>query len=106
MLARRRACEGSQGDFRSAIFKRPQQLRHPSPPLGAQPTFKAMTEQRKAVIKNADMSEDMQQDAVDCASQALSKYNIEKVSAAGLWTKNHPDRAPKIGSRNDDVGLP
>ena len=39
-----------------------------------------MSEQRKAVIKNADMSEDMQQDAVDCASQALSKYNIEKVS--------------------------
>jgi dynein light chain LC8-type len=38
-----------------------------------------MTE-RKAVIKNADMSEDMQQDAVDCASQALEKYNIEKVS--------------------------
>ena len=24
------------------------------------------------------MSEDMQQDAVDCASQALEKYNIEK----------------------------
>jgi dynein light chain LC8-type len=41
-----------------------------------------MSEQRKAVIKNADMSEDMQQDAVDCASQALSKYNIEKVSLA------------------------
>ena len=39
-----------------------------------------MTEQRKAVIKNADMSEDMQQDAVDIASQALAKYNIEKVS--------------------------
>ena len=42
-----------------------------------------MTEQRKAVIKNADMSEDMQQEAVDCASQALSKYNIEKVSTEG-----------------------
>ena len=42
-----------------------------------------MTEQRKAVIKNVDMSEDMQQDAVDCASQALSKYNIEKVSEEG-----------------------
>ena len=41
---------------------------------------RSMTEQRKAVIKNADMSEDMQQEAVDCASQALSKYNIEKVS--------------------------
>lgn len=34
---------------------------------------------RKAVIKNADMSEEMQQDAVDCATQALDKYNIEKV---------------------------
>jgi hypothetical protein len=39
-----------------------------------------MAEQRKAVIKNADMSEPMQQDAVDIASVALSKYNIEKVS--------------------------
>lgn len=38
--------------------------------------------ERKAVIKNADMSEDMQQDAVDCASQALEKYNIEKASAS------------------------
>ena len=38
-----------------------------------------MAEQRKAVIKNADMSEAMQQDAVDVASMALSKYNIEKV---------------------------
>ena len=37
---------------------------------------------RKAVIKNADMSEEMQQDAVDCATQALEKYNIEKDIAA------------------------
>ena len=44
-----------------------------------------MTEQRKAVIKNADMSEDMQQDAVDIASQALAKYNIEKVSYGYLY---------------------
>eukprot|EP00968_Pinguiococcus_pyrenoidosus_P018852 scaffold1954_cov268-Pinguiococcus_pyrenoidosus.AAC.289 len=29
------------------------------------------------------MSEDMQQDAVDCASQALEKYNIEKVGGVG-----------------------
>lgn len=34
---------------------------------------------RKAVIKNADMAEEMQQDAVDCATQALEKFNIEKV---------------------------
>lgn len=35
---------------------------------------------RKAVIKNADMNEEMQQDAVDFATQALEKFNIEKVS--------------------------
>jgi Dynein light chain type 1 len=44
--------------------------------------------ERKAVIKNADMSEDMQQDAVDCASQALEKYNIEKVRIALLPQKS------------------
>ncbi|MED6273629.1 Dynein light chain 2, cytoplasmic, partial [Characodon lateralis] len=37
---------------------------------------------RKPVIKNADMTEDMQQDAVECATQALEKYNIEKDIAA------------------------
>ncbi|KAF1786844.1 Histone deacetylase domain [Phytophthora cactorum] len=47
----------------------------------ARRTETAMSE-RKAVIKNADMHEDMQQDAVDCASQALEKYNIEKDIAA------------------------
>jgi hypothetical protein len=30
------------------------------------------------------MSEEMQQDAVDCATQALEKYNIEKVIIL-LW---------------------
>lgn len=44
-----------------------------------QKTTKKMSD-RKAVIKNADMSEEMQQDAVDCATQALEKYNIEKVN--------------------------
>ncbi|KAF6266809.1 dynein light chain 2, cytoplasmic-like protein, partial [Scenedesmus sp. NREL 46B-D3] len=39
-------------------------------------------ELRKAVIKNADMSEELQADAVDCATQALEKYNIEKDIAA------------------------
>lgn len=40
---------------------------------------------RKAVIKNADMSEEMQQDSVDCATQALEKYNIEKVCLHTLF---------------------
>ena len=30
--------------------------------------------ERKAVIKNADMSEDMQTDAIDCAAQVLVAY--------------------------------
>ena len=52
--------------------------------------------ERKAVIKNADMSEvpgiqshvarmvlqDMQQDSIDCAAQAMEKFNIEKDIAA------------------------
>ncbi|KAK2119500.1 hypothetical protein P7K49_000886 [Saguinus oedipus] len=35
---------------------------------------------QKAVIKNADVSEDMQQDAADCATQARPKYNLEKIA--------------------------
>merc|ERR1712226_507955 len=31
--------------------------------------------ERKAVIKNADMAEDMQQDAIECATQAMEKFN-------------------------------
>ena len=38
----------------------------------------------KAVIKNVDMSEEMQQEAVDIASVALEKYNIEKDIAAQI----------------------
>lgn len=36
----------------------------------------------KAIIKNVDMSEEMQQESVDIASAALEKYNIEKDIAA------------------------
>ncbi|VDM25598.1 unnamed protein product [Hydatigera taeniaeformis] len=36
----------------------------------------------KAVVKNADMSESMQQRAVDCAKEAMDQYNIEKDIAA------------------------
>lgn len=41
-----------------------------------------MSEKQKAVIKNADMSNDMQHDAVDYAMQAMEKFNIEKDIAA------------------------
>lgn len=39
----------------------------------------------EAVIKNADMAEDMQQDAIDSATQALEKYNIEHLARAKSW---------------------
>jgi dynein light chain LC8-type len=42
----------------------------------------AVSVRMQAVIKNADMSEDMQQDAIDCAAQAMEKFNIEKDIAA------------------------
>jgi hypothetical protein len=35
--------------------------------------------EHEAINKTADMSEKMQQDAVDCATQALEKYDNEKV---------------------------
>ena len=35
--------------------------------------------ERKAVIKNADMSEDMQQDAIDCATQVTPLLNRKLV---------------------------
>ncbi|CDO68156.1 hypothetical protein BN946_scf184938.g8 [Trametes cinnabarina] len=38
----------------------------------------------KAIIKNVDMSDDMQQEAVDVAHAALEKYNIEKDIAAQI----------------------
>ncbi|XP_037363924.1 dynein light chain 1, cytoplasmic-like [Talpa occidentalis] len=45
---------------------------------------------RKAVIKNADMSEEMQQDSVECATQALEKYNIEKDIVAHIKEFDNP----------------
>ena len=36
------------------------------------------------MIKNADMSEEMQQEAVDVATTALSKYGIERDVAAHI----------------------
>ncbi|KAL5482826.1 DYN2 [Sanghuangporus vaninii] len=38
----------------------------------------------KAVIKNVDMTEEMQQEAIDIAAAALDKYNIEKDIAAQI----------------------
>ncbi|KAA0195864.1 Adenosinetriphosphatase [Fasciolopsis buskii] len=42
-----------------------------------------MTE-RKAIVKNADMNEDMQQDVVEFAVEALERYTVEKDIAAHI----------------------
>ena len=47
-----------------------------------------MSTDRKAVVKNADMSDEMQQDAVDCATQAIEKFNIEKVATVLIFLTN------------------
>ena len=37
---------------------------------------------RKAVVKNADMSEDMKQDSINIAKQVMKKFNFKKDIAA------------------------
>jgi len=59
--------------------------------------------EREAKIKNADMAEEMQQDAVECATQALEKYNIEKDIAAFIkreFDKKHNPTWHCIVGRN------
>jgi hypothetical protein len=43
-----------------------------------------MSEMRRAVVKNADMSDEMQQDAVDVSTAGLGKHGIEKDVAAHI----------------------
>ena len=44
--------------------------------------FSNMAQDRRAVVKNVDMSDEMQTDAIDIATQALDRFNIEKDIAA------------------------
>jgi len=59
--------------------------------------------ERKAIIKNADMSEDMQQAAIESAQQAIEKFNIEKDIAAYIkkdFDKKHNPTWHCIVGRN------
>merc|ERR1711872_560513 len=69
------------GDLRNDYSRLPIFLTYVAVFVDSLPKPSTMSD-RKAVIKNADMSEEMQQDAVDCTTQALEKYNIEKDIAA------------------------
>jgi Dynein light chain type 1 len=62
----------------------------------------------KAIIKSADMSEEMQQEAVDCGTQALEKYNIEKDIAAHIkreFDKKYGKRTHFHTSRPQEIIL-
>ena len=59
--------------------------------------------EKKAVIKNVDMSEELQEDAVNVSIQALEKYNIEKDIAAYIkkeFDKKHSPTWHCIVGRN------
>ncbi|XP_033757291.1 dynein light chain 1, cytoplasmic-like [Pecten maximus] len=49
---------------------------------GAVPAETLGVTDKKLVVKNCDMSDDMQKYATDCASEAVDKYTIEKDVAA------------------------
>jgi hypothetical protein len=61
---------------------------------------------RKAVVKNADMSEDMQQDAIDISTQALEKFNIEKDTAVAYEARGDGDAAVAKTAVSEDVTEP
>ena len=50
---------------------------------------------RKAVIKNADMSEEMQQDAVDCATQVRYSKTLY-VTKSGLSFADTPHKLHNV----------
>ncbi|GBC05139.1 putative cytoplasmic dynein light chain [Rhizophagus irregularis] len=62
-----------------------------------------MSSEEKPTIKNVDMTDEMQQEAIDCARQALEKYNIEKDIAAHIkreFDKRHGTTWHCIVGRN------
>ena len=61
----------------------------------------------QAVIKNADMSEEMQQDAIDMAAQAMDKYNVAKDIAACAWlcVPHGRARAARVCARAKSGGM-
>ncbi|XP_057839991.1 uncharacterized protein LOC131049918 [Cryptomeria japonica] len=49
---------------------------------------------RKAIVKSADMSEEMQEEAIQCASQALDIHAVEKDVAAYIKKEFDKRHAP------------
>ncbi|XP_054827884.1 dynein light chain 1, cytoplasmic-like [Eublepharis macularius] len=96
-------CDGGAGGAQSCQPAHPLH-QHPFPPSSeAAQQHTATVSDRKAVINNADMSEEMQQDSVERAAQALEKYNIEKDIAAHIkkeFDKKYNPTWHRIVARN------
>ncbi|KAH9305614.1 hypothetical protein KI387_010018, partial [Taxus chinensis] len=59
--------------------------------------------EKKAIVKSADMSEEMQREAIQCASQALEIHAVEKDVAAYIkkeFDKRHTPTWHCIVGRN------
>ena len=48
----------------------------------------------KAIVKNTDMTDEMQQRAVECAKEALDHFNVEKDIAAHIKKTFDKDFSP------------
>jgi hypothetical protein len=62
---------------------------------------------KKVTVKSADMSEDMQQDAIEMAGQALERYTVEKDMAAfikkvGTHTDTHHTSRARVRDREGE----
>ena len=53
--------------------------------------------ERKAIIKNSDMTEDMQQDAINVATKAIDSYNIEKDSRIKILKQQKITKTETVG---------
>jgi len=53
-----------------------------------------MAAERSAIVKNADMPEDVQQDAVDTAVQAMEKFSIEREVSLTVASPNPRGAVP------------
>merc|ERR1712157_520129 len=72
----------SRVSSRTYRFESPVLLKKIKIKTSKKPKNLKMSDTRKAIVKNADMSEDMQQEAIDVATQAVEKHNVEKDIAA------------------------
>ncbi|KAH9821650.1 dynein light chain type 1-domain-containing protein [Melampsora americana] len=71
--------------------------------MSESPEVTPKTEPPRALVKSVDMSESLQQSAVDVATEALTKWNVEKDIAAHIkkeFDQRHPGTWHVVVGRN------